>query len=150
GTRIGVHSLAGPDEESAGGALTLHIEPPSESPLSEIRTIPLHQVSALAFDAGRLTALSDLAIERHEPAEARRMSRPPVAQRQHAAPLGAGDIVLPGPMTVEWTLPEGAARLAGWVTLPESSFTWGDCRLIIETIDEDGRVSEAAQARLRG
>ena len=150
GTRIGAHSLADPDEDGQPGVLLAHLESPSESPLSEPNTIPLHDVSAIALEAARLTALTDLAIEHHEPHESRRTSDAPLVQRNNMAPLGAGDVFLPGPMTVEWALPAGALRLAGWVTLPDEASLWGDCNIVIETIDNAGQATVTASARLRG
>ena len=40
-------------------------------------------------------------------------------------------------MTVEWVLPAGADRLAGWLVLPESCRDWGACRvtLLFETTE---------------
>jgi hypothetical protein len=148
GTRIAVHSLAEPDDDADG--LKLFLDPPSESPLSEARSIPLHELVAIAFEAGQLAPLTDRPMVESEPDDTRRTGRPPVIQRGVADPLGAGDILLPGPMTAEWSLPDGAMRLAGWVTLPQDDFLWGDCNVTFETLNEAGEPTETAHARLRG
>lgn len=62
--------------------------------------------------------------------------------------LGADDIVLPGPMSVTWTLPEGATRLAAYLVLEERSWAWGDCEVIFALAGPDGTERVLSRSRL--
>lgn len=65
-----------------------------------------------------------------------------------APPLDAPDIELPGPMSVEWTLPPGAVRLAGWAEVPSGSRLWAEFTLVIEGVGGMEGASEARHAPL--
>lgn len=67
--------------------------------------------------------------------KSRRWTTPPIVGDPILAPLGAADIELPGPMSVTWTLPLLATRIAGVLELPESSRVWGDCNVTILASD---------------
>lgn len=88
-------------------------------------------IEAINFDAAALLPLASL----ESTATGRDLSIDPFA----LAALSARDIHLPGPMTVTWTLPEGAARLALTATLPLQARAWGDLELIISL---DGSESQ--------
>lgn len=101
---------------------------------------PLADVSAVWFDAPRLTPLSRIAIDRFEASPGRRWTRAP---RIYGAEMGsAGDIEVPGPMTVEWVLP-AASRFAGTLVLPRRSLEWGDGEVTIEIRPAKGAGSES-------
>lgn len=89
------------------------------------------EVTGLVMDAGLLTPLSECAVAEYHAAPERAWTRPPRTVRGDG-PLNAGNIELPGPMTVEWTLPPSAARLSGSVELARSTERWGDCVVVIE------------------
>ncbi|MCC6678201.1 MAG: hypothetical protein IT436_13755 [Phycisphaerales bacterium] len=92
-------------------------------------TAALGEVAAVWFDAPRLTPLSRLGIDRYEASPGRRWTRAP---RIYGGEMGsAGDIEVPGPMTVEWVLPP-AQRFAGTLVLPRRSLEWGDGEVTIE------------------
>lgn len=76
----------------------------------------------------------------------RRWTAPPVLGDPVTSPLGAADIELPGPMSVTWTMPERAVRIAGVLELPESSRVWGDCNVTLTA--QDG--SKLFTTRLNG
>lgn len=101
-----------------------------KAPLS----VPLTSVGALSLDAKLIRALASLTPASYRPAPERRWTRPPHAGDARTAPLGAADIEIPGPMTVEWVLPAGVSRLAGTAELARSTRGWGDCELIIEDL----------------
>lgn len=65
------------------------------------------------------------------PAPGRRWTPAPVVGDVRDAALFAADIELPGPMAVEWNLPEGARRFAGIAELPARCRLWGDCTVAI-------------------
>lgn len=82
--------------------------------------------------AERLIPLAALPVAREAPTGDRRTFEPVrISSGELPAPLGAEDVVLPGPMVVEWTLPAGADRLAGWLVLEERFWAWGDCEVTI-------------------
>lgn len=98
------------------------------------------QLRAVALDAGRLRPLSRIRPASHSPARERRYAPPIVAladdqtsdpSELRLAPLDADDLLLPGPMTVNWVLPESARRIAFSASLADGAAPWGDCELII-------------------
>lgn len=89
----------------------------------------LSDVEAVWFDAGRLRALANLPVDRYEASPGRRWTRAPIV---YGAGVGqAGDIEIPGPMTVEWAAP-AAMRFAGSIVLPRRSLEWGDAEVMLE------------------
>lgn len=97
--------------------------------------IPLDQVRAVAFDAGRLRSLVSIDIESQEPLGDRGVFDPvrviTSTGARGASDLNAPDLMLPGPMRAHWTLPAGVVRLAGVAEMPLESLPWGDCELVI-------------------
>ncbi len=133
--------------DAAAGRVTLAARAPSPAPTpppgppSPGASLDLNDLRAIALDSSRLTALSSLGIAGFAPTGDRRIAEPPLVLPVAAgepSPLGADDIVLPGPMSVEWKLPARASRLAGWITLEPSAWAWGDCTVTIALI-EPGR-----------
>jgi len=130
--------------------LTLGIEPaPGKSRQVFVRP---EQVRAIVPEAERLTPLAALPVAKVSPQADRPFVEPPRAGRTDPL-LGAADVELPGPMSVEWTLPAGAERLGGWIVLPPAYHEWGDCTVRIETLgaagpSEVGRESVSAARAL--
>lgn len=106
-------------------------------------SIPWDQVRAVLLDAGRVVPLSHLELNSQSPATDRRYA-PPVRQVSNntesdpaalvGPPMGAADLLLPGPMTISWSLPPSATRIAFEAALAPGAIPWGDCELVI-TID---------------
>jgi len=114
----GNESAAGASRESAGVELDLS------------------EVGALAFDASRLVALGSLSA-RVEGVSARRWTPPVVVGPAQGVALGAADIALPGPMSAEWMLPQGASHVSMRLELPESARVFGDCVVRVEIAGEE-------------
>jgi hypothetical protein len=51
-------------------------------------------------------------------------------------------------MLVEWELPAGAERVAGWAEMPRENWDWGDCVLVMGVSRADGRFVEMARERI--
>lgn len=104
-------------------------------------------ITAFTADASRITALASLKPSASgNPAE--RWAKSPQIGDVAAAPLGAAEIELPGPMTVEWSLPNPASRLSMRMLLPESCRRWGDAVVVIEI--GTSPVRELARERING
>jgi hypothetical protein len=114
----GSESAAGASRESAGVELELS------------------EIGALAFDASRLVALGSLSA-RVEGVSARRWTPPVVVGPAQGVALGAADIALPGPMSAEWMLPQGASHVSMRLELPESARVFGDCVVRVEIAGEE-------------
>lgn len=130
----GSESLAGASRESAGVELELS------------------EVGALAFDASRLIALGSLSA-RVEGVSARRWTPPVVVGSARGVALGAADIELPGPMSAEWMLPQGASHVSMRLELPESARVFGDCVVRVEIAGEEAsgathRLSSASPSAM--
>ncbi|MCE7973998.1 MAG: hypothetical protein DYG92_06680 [Leptolyngbya sp. PLA1] len=101
------------------------------------RTAPFASVRAVVFDSARVRALATVPWVNigAAPGSTRRWTPPPVSGDPARAALFAADIELPGPMTVEWDIPQGARVLAGDAELPQACRVWGDCTLSIRAGD---------------
>jgi hypothetical protein len=112
-------------------------------------TVDADRVVAMVFDAATLRALDAESIESWRTPPERRWSPPattdPPPGSPRVAPLFAGDVLAPGPMTLAWTLPPGAERFGAVAQLAAGGQPWGDCEVVVRV---DGR--EAARERLRG
>ncbi len=133
---------------SAASATTLPGERVEiELTTGEVATIPIGDLLAASFAAERIRALGAMRPESVRIPADRRWSPPlrsvPEAGAIAIAPLFASDVIVPGPMTLRWSMPEGAVRLGLTAELPEASLPWGDCELVIR---EGGR--ELARERL--
>lgn len=105
------------------------------------------EVIGVAFEAQSLVPLSACkAVEYHASSDRSWTRAPRVVQGD--APLGAADIEIPGPMTVEWALPTRAMRLAGTVRLARSTKRWGDCVLVLEDVAPGMPVKRLFNQRL--
>jgi hypothetical protein len=109
--------------------------------------LPIEALLALVFDAGRLTGLGEVEPAGTAIAPDRRWSEPVLLGDPSTALLGAPTVEIPGPMSVWWTLPEGATRMSVVAELPASMRRWGDCELVIE-VGEVGAWRQVARERL--
>jgi hypothetical protein len=105
--------------------------------------IQMGEVRALTGDAARLVPLSGLEVVSQSAHESRSSSAGLIVAHSGGV-LGSGDIVLPGPMTVEWRLPAGAMAIAGVIELAAGCEVWGDCD--VEVLCGEQRV---ARGRIR-
>lgn len=104
-------------------------------PGGQTALVPLDEVRAVAFDAGRLRALASLEVLSQRPIGERGVFDPAraiAATGAHGATdLNTPGIELPGPMEVRWALPAGALRFAAVAELPLESLPWGDLELVV-------------------
>ncbi|MGQ0628399.1 MAG: hypothetical protein ACT4PL_09915 [Phycisphaerales bacterium] len=119
----------------AAGALAVRAVPIAD-PEGGLRI--LGSLKAILAGGGRATPLAMIEPRAFAPAPGRLLSRPPRVVTDGDAPGGVTDIELPGPMSVEWPLPEGnstgsGTRLLGWLTLAEGAHEWGDCTVTLST-----------------
>lgn len=118
-----------------------------DAPFSTEAQFSADQLVAVVRDGSRLVPLASLPVARYAPADGRRWTRPPRVEGADSRALGAGDVILPGPMTAAWTLPPGATRVRGELVLAEDSRVWGDCRVVLTASWPRGAV-QLHQARL--
>lgn len=101
------------------------------------------EVSAIAFDSARVAPLAQAPILSHTPIGLPRRPGPRVdAFEMLPTPLGAADVLIPGPMEVEWALPAGANRLIGSARLDEADWMWGECTVVVEVVPASGQARE--------
>jgi hypothetical protein len=101
-------------------------------------------VIAIVPGAERIVPLASLAVSRvsgpvapHE-----RPFVPALRVGERDQLLGAADLEVPGPMTIEWALPKGAERIGGWLVMPPAYHEWGDCVVRIEGVEAKGGAVE--------
>jgi hypothetical protein len=138
------------------GALELRprlVEAPGDgSEASRVMTHPsaseltIADVTAALFQAGTIIPLAAI-----EPVEQRAVGgrdwTPPIeAAATDAAVLWAPNLILPGPMIVEWELPPGVTRLSCTAELPADMWAWGDCELVVSV--GAGTPAEVVRERL--
>jgi hypothetical protein len=107
-------------------------ESPEMHPGPGAASMAFDSLQAVNFDISALSPLAALAPTAHEPLGGRRWAQPARSIGEADAPLGAADILLPGPMAVRWSLPESAQRLSATAELPRQNWTWGDCEIVVE------------------
>ncbi|QYK48111.1 MAG: hypothetical protein KF838_15130 [Phycisphaeraceae bacterium] len=110
-------------------------------------TIVLDNVIGWMPDAKRLSPLASAKLIGVTPVEPRPWTDQPTIADAATATLGAPDILLPGPSSIEWELPEGTDGLSCEVVLPEAYRDWGDCEVVILAGDA-GRSTERWRGRL--
>ncbi len=153
---IACPSLGGPSKKTAAPSK----DRPSEAvavPSIGASSIDLGAIAAMVADASRLVPLAQLTIASQKAVGDRRRYEPvemlwndvPVDAVSHPV-LDAPDVFLPGPMAVEWPLPGGAARLAGWAELPHDSLVWGDCVFSIGFVGPGEQYHELFSQRVNG
>lgn len=110
---------------------------------------------ALAPDPRRFVPLGAVPVASHRPIGLVRRPGPMALLRDdQPAALGASDVLIPGPMVVEWALPEGVVRLAGAARLDEPDWAWGECTVVAELVPDGAPTGEpgreVARVRLGG
>ena len=97
--------------------------------------VPLGEVRAIAFEIAALAAVGAPASSSVTTPPDRRWSAPPEAippRGSATAPfLYSGDLLVPGPMTLRWSLPEGAVLFGTVAEMNPASFPWGDCEVVV-------------------
>lgn len=110
--------------------------------------ISLTLLDSWAPDRSRVIGLAGINPSRQLPVGDRTWAAH-IESGDRSVPLSAADLLLPGPMIVEWTLPAGATRLSMDVELPAACRVWGDCVLIVQMVGVAGNASrEIARERL--
>lgn len=138
----GSRSEADRGEKDAGGA-----------------SFQLVDLRAVVVDAGVLTPLALLPMLSQTPTTDRPGAEPArvIWGEEATSPgglvglppvLSAADVVLPGPMSVRWSLPAGASRVAGWAHLEEENWDWGDCTVVLKLVGERTPARELARGRV--
>ncbi len=112
-----------------------------------VASISASQIAAIAFDAGSLVPLASITPAGTHAGEAR---VPPSVERIPDAPLGAGDVIFPGPIDAQWPLPRGSSRLATTVELPPASWVWGDCEVVVSVFAPGLPERELTRVRVNG
>jgi hypothetical protein len=134
------------------GKVLIHaIDAPASNP--DAKELELGVLAGVVPDPSRITPLCTLPIASQTPAPGRSAGEPASVLADARAPLAAADILLPGPMTVEWTLPTGPGApvsLIGYAQMDDRSFAWGDCTAIVSIAPREGPERELARARLNG
>ncbi|CAG0995846.1 hypothetical protein PHYC_02555 [Phycisphaerales bacterium] len=90
-----------------------------------------NDVRAVLFDAARIRGLADAPWTLMPQTPARRWSPPPIVGEARHAALFAADIEFPGPMGVEWSLPDRSVRFAMTAEMPPAARVWGDLDLVV-------------------
>jgi len=118
-------------------------------PTGQTGVLPMRDLDAVAFRAGRLLGLAAITPESQSPRGPRRVGQParvlddPLYDT--SGRLTAPDMELPGPMRIRWPLPDGARRFAAIAELPFDALPWGDCVLTVE-IDDAPRAAQRLNA----
>ncbi|MEK6702756.1 MAG: hypothetical protein AABZ53_10870 [Planctomycetota bacterium] len=107
--------------------------------------VSLAALDSWAPDRSRVIGLAGITPSKQTPVGDRSWAAR-IESGDRAVPLTAADLLLPGPMVVEWPLPAGATRLSMDAELPAASRVWGDCVLIVEIVGTTTR--EIARERL--
>ncbi len=119
----------------------------SNAPLSR----DLGDLAGLIPSASRLIPLSDLTITAQRPHASAPRTPAAAILADAPAPLSTADILLPGPMTIEWSLPESVSSqssISGYAQMDDRSFAWGDCEITVSIIAPGAPVRELAKGRL--
>ena len=126
GTVLAASELSG-DSQSA----KLTFRALAAGPSGASVTMDLSQLAGVAPDPSVIIPLCTLAIGSQHAAPGRVGATPAQTLADAGVPLSAADILLPGPMTVEWAIPAGAGSLLGYAQMDDQSFTWGDCQVVV-------------------
>jgi hypothetical protein len=109
-------------------------------------SIPLNSIAGMVFDVSALRPLAGIEPGSQQPGGGRRWA-PPVQVVNAPGPLGAADVLIPGPMTVRWAIPDSMTRLVADAELPRESWTWGDLELVVSVASGAGS-RELSRTRL--
>lgn len=134
-----VARLSGATTDVSRGLLSLRADVNSAAGAGGGVVVAPGDLLALAPEPGRIVPLSAVPVAAHQPIGLSRRPGPRSAYRDdRPAPLNAADVLIPGPMVVEWALPEGVSRLVGAAALDESDRAWGECTVTAEVLPASG------------
>jgi len=112
-----------------------------ELPGGESGLVGAEEILALLFEASSLAALSGLEVQEKRAPAGRRwapaLTLEPAASSGRSPLLFTSDVVVPGPMTVSWRLPEGASRFGATASLPAGALPWGACEVVVRDGGEE-------------
>ncbi len=97
-------------------------------------TFPLGSLVALVPDSSTLRPLASLVLARQVGSAQRRWMPDAMIGSMHTRALDAADIEMPGPMRLEWDLPENSQLITLNATLSRRSSLWGDCEIIVHAL----------------
>lgn len=142
GTVLAADALAG---DAQSGKLTFK----AIAAGSKGMLVDLSQLAGVVPDPSRIVPLASLPIAAQKPAEGRIGASAAQVLADAGAPLAAADILLPGPMTVSWAIPTGAASVIGYAQMDDRSFAWGDCTVVVSVAPATAGTAERELARGR-
>jgi hypothetical protein len=96
-------------------------------------------IASAALNVQSLQSLSRQSIRNVNLSPDREMAPRPSVRVVATSPLGAHDIDVTGPISVTWSLPAGATRVAGLAELPRNCRQWGDFTVVINAGAEPRR-----------
>jgi hypothetical protein len=145
GTVLAADSLAG---DAQSGKLTFHA--PAAGHDANPVTMELSQLAGVVPDPSMIVPLGSLPMGEQRPESGRLGASLARTLPDADSPLGAPDILLPGPMSVEWTIPAGIGSMLGYAQMDDRSFAWGDCVVIITvaSAQSGGAERELVRGRL--
>ncbi|MBY0312900.1 MAG: hypothetical protein K2W85_12585 [Phycisphaerales bacterium] len=114
-------------------------------------SLDLNELAGIVPDASRLIPLSSLALASQRPHTSAPRTAPVEIVADAPAPLGASDLLLPGPMSVEWTLPDRLSKggtISGFAQMDDRSFAWGDCEVVVSIIVPGAPARVLSRGRL--
>mgnify|MGYP000033813961 CR=1 FL=1 len=145
-TQRSVLSLTASAARRAGGPAGAASESPGTVATAQFSTAEL---SAIAFDSSRVLPLAGLDFLSYRPIGLSRRPGPRIdAVDAIPAALGAADVLLPGPMEVEWALPTGVTRVVGTARLDDVDAVWGECVVVVELLTAGSAAREVARMKL--
>jgi hypothetical protein len=158
GSVVGVSSIKTEPEKSmllltaSAAILPKQGDNSPESPgASATAAFASRDVTAIVFDSARTAPLAQMQILSHRPIGLPRRPGPSLdAADTVPVPLGAADVLIPGPMEVEWAMPAGSARLIGTARLDEADWTWGECVVVVEVVSGSSAPRQVARINLGG
>lgn len=108
-------------------------------------------INAIAFDSSLAIPLAELEMLSHRPLGLSRRPGPRMSTPDaRPAALNAADVMLPGPMEVEWAMPPGTVRIIGTARLDEADWMWGECVLVVEVVSGSTVAREVVRMSLGG
>ncbi len=130
--------------------LTPRLSGDSESPdtaaAAGAASVRLSAVLGVSFDMAALRPLAAIAPREQEPSGGRRWTEP-LRPLGRPGAVGAQDLLLPGPMTVRWSIPDALTRLTTEAELPRDAWTWGDLDVVV-ALHTGGERRELLRQRL--
>ncbi len=103
----------------------------------EIAVLVVSQILGVSTHTEAITPLSITPTDRDTLPNQRRWSSEyqsiPAKGSNRTPLLFAGDIVIPGPMSLRWTLESGNAFFGTILEMPPEAFPWGDCEVVVRS-----------------